>query len=74
MRLYPAPDRMVRDPITRAPISESGIEVATIANTAIPVDVYWRRRLRDGDVSSKGPTASEVASGHDHDQGEEHSA
>ena len=42
MRVKPAPQRMVRDPLNRQLLPEEGREV--------PDNQFWRRRLRDGDV------------------------
>lgn len=42
MMVKPAPGRAVRDPVLRDLLPETGREV--------PRDVYWLRRLRDGDV------------------------
>jgi Protein of unknown function (DUF2635) len=43
-----APDRQVRDPITRALVPPEGREVNEN-------DLYWARRLRDGDVVPADP-------------------
>lgn len=43
MRIFAAPDRLVRDPETRLPLPVDGKEVADH-------DVHWTRLLRDGDV------------------------
>jgi Protein of unknown function (DUF2635) len=42
MRVKPAPDRMVRDPLNNQLLPDEGREV--------PDNQFWRRRLRDGDV------------------------
>lgn len=42
MFITPAPGRLVRDPITRQHIPESGADV--------PESPYWLRRLAAGDV------------------------
>lgn len=42
MRVKPAPDREVRDPLTMQLLPADGREV--------PDNQFWRRRLRDGDV------------------------
>lgn len=43
MRVKPAPGLKVRDPATMQLVPEDGIEVPE-------TDLYWHRRLRDGDV------------------------
>ena len=43
MIVKPAPGCRVRDPRSRQPIPETGIEVSEL-------DTYWARRLRSGDV------------------------
>lgn len=43
MRIFAAPDRLVRDPETHLPLPTDGKEVS-------PHDVHWARLLRDGDV------------------------
>jgi hypothetical protein len=43
MKVKPAPGRAVRDPHTMALLPAEGREVKDS-------DVYWRRRVRDGDV------------------------
>lgn len=40
--LKPAPGLTVRDPVDLTPLPADGAEK--------PLDTYWRRRLRDGDV------------------------
>ncbi|PNQ94971.1 DUF2635 domain-containing protein (plasmid) [Azospirillum argentinense] len=42
MYVKPKPGALVRDPVTRQPLPETGAEV--------PEDQYWMRRLADGDV------------------------
>lgn len=43
VRLKPAnPDLIVRDPVTAQRLAKTG--------EAKPLNAYWRRRLRDGDV------------------------
>lgn len=43
MFIRPAPGLLVRDPVTKALLPEAGAEVSDS-------DLYWHRRLRDGDV------------------------
>lgn len=43
--LIPADGRIVRDPATRAALPPEG--------RAVELDIYWRRRLRDGDVAEQ---------------------
>lgn len=48
--LMPAsPGLVVRDPITRQPLAAAG--------EPKPLDTYWARRLRDGDVRVQQPAA-----------------
>lgn len=48
--LIPAsPGLVVRDPITRQPLAADG--------EPKPLDTYWARRLRDGDVLVQQPAA-----------------
>ncbi|HSR78761.1 MAG TPA: DUF2635 domain-containing protein [Xanthobacteraceae bacterium] len=53
MRVKPAPQRMVRDPLTNQLLPEDGREV--------PDNQFWRRRIRDRDVvivtAAPAPTA-----------------
>ena len=44
MRIVSVPDRLVRDPVTRRPVDEIGIDVD-------PTDLYWARLIADGDVA-----------------------
>lgn len=53
MRIYPTPGLVVRDPVKRDVVPESGREVPDD-------DVFWQRRLADGDVSLKQPEAVPV--------------
>ncbi|MBA4358044.1 MAG: hypothetical protein C0405_10010 [Desulfovibrio sp.] len=45
--LIPRPGLVVRDPVTMAPLPPEG--------AAKPMNTYWRRRLRDGDVGEAAP-------------------
>jgi len=59
-RVYPKKDTIVRDPLTKEILTGSGKEV-DINKT------YWRRRLKDGDVTlgpseNKEPQISEEVS------------
>lgn len=49
MFVKPAPGRVVRDPVKGTFLPESGAEV--------PDDIFWRRRLKDGDVAKPIPDA-----------------
>lgn len=42
MKVWPAPGRRVRDPVSGRPLTRKGADV--------PDTAYWRRRLADGDV------------------------
>lgn len=48
MKVYPAPGLRVRDPVTKAHISQEGHDVS-------PGDLFWARRVRDGDVLLEKP-------------------
>jgi hypothetical protein len=48
MKIIPAPGRMTRDPHTMALLPPEGREVKD-------GDVFWLRRLRDGDVIKEPP-------------------
>lgn len=50
MFVKPAPGRVVRDPVKGTFLPESGAEV--------PDDIFWRRRLKDGDVVKPIPDAT----------------
>lgn len=54
MRIVPAPDRLVRDPETRLPLSGDGL-------TVDPTNLYWARLLADGDVVEAPEPAPEPA-------------
>lgn len=43
MKVKPVAGRLVRDPLTMQPLPEDGREV--------PDNPFWRRRIRDGDVT-----------------------
>lgn len=45
MRIVSVPDRLVRDPVTRRPVDEAGLDVE-------PTDLYWARLIADGDVET----------------------
>jgi|GEM_PF-4563829 len=53
MRVYPVPNRCVRDPVSRSPVDPSGLEVSDFSP-------FWLRRLRDGDVSKLSPDDQEA--------------
>ena len=44
MRIVSVLGRLVRDPATRRPVDETGIDVE-------PTDLHWARLLADGDVA-----------------------
>jgi hypothetical protein len=44
MRIVSVPGRLVRDPATRRPVDETGIDVD-------PTDLHWARLIADGDVA-----------------------
>ena len=50
MRIYPAAGRTVRDPVSFQVLPATGREVPDH-------DLYWTRRLRDGDVTTTAPEA-----------------
>lgn len=50
MYVIPKKGLVVRDPRTRVPLPPEGAEV--------PDDVFWHRRLRDGDVKAAEPKAT----------------
>jgi hypothetical protein len=58
MRLKPAPGRMVRDPRNMKLLPAEGREIRE------PLNLFWRRRLRAGDVvkveTPAEPTAKEA--------------
>lgn len=63
--LKPAPGRTVRDPKTLRFLPEEGRDV--------PLDQFWRRRLRDGDVvqaeapaATHAPAPPPISRGHAH--------
>lgn len=43
MYVKPAPERLVRDPVTLRPLPDEGAEVRA-------TDLFWERALRDEDV------------------------
>ncbi len=51
MFVKPAPDRKVRDPITKRHIPADGVEV--------PESAYWVRRVASGDVLVQIPEQTE---------------
>jgi hypothetical protein len=53
MYLKPAPGRLVRDPRNMRRLPEEGREIR------VPLDLYWRRRMRMGDVIKADPPAPE---------------
>lgn len=50
MFVKPAPGRIVRDPVKGTFLPESGEQV--------PDNIFWGRRLKDGDVQKFDPNAS----------------
>jgi hypothetical protein len=53
MRVKPAPDRAVRDPVTMQLLPADGRDV--------PKNQFWIRRLRDADVVVEAETEAEAA-------------
>jgi hypothetical protein len=53
MRIYPSPGLIVRDPVKRDALPETGREVPDD-------DIYWLRRLACGDATTTQPTAPAV--------------
>lgn len=53
MFVKPAHGRRVRDPASRLPIPETGVEVSG-------ADPYWARRLADGDVVEAKPATTKA--------------
>ncbi|WP_028205016.1 DUF2635 domain-containing protein [Paraburkholderia nodosa] len=69
MYVKPAPGLMLRDPVTKQLLSAApveGVKTTVVPDEGMKVDdndLYWRRRLRDGDaVRVTGPQASAAAS------------
>lgn len=50
MKIWPAPGRRVRNPVTGELLARRGAEV--------PDTAFWRRRLADGDVVAAQPAAT----------------
>ncbi|MGO4743080.1 DUF2635 domain-containing protein [Serratia quinivorans] len=50
MFVKPVPGRIVRDPVKGTFLPESGEQV--------PDDIFWGRRLKDGDVEKFDPNAT----------------
>lgn len=50
MFVKPAPGRVVRDPVKGAFLPESGEQV--------PDNIFWGRRIKDGDVEAFDPNAA----------------
>ncbi|MGY2732388.1 hypothetical protein [Sphingomonas sp. UYP23] len=44
VRIVAVPDRLVRDPLTRRPVDEVGIDID-------PLDLTWSRMIADEDVA-----------------------
>lgn len=53
MLVYPVAGRRVRCPVSKRPVPDEGLEVAEH-------DLFWARRLRDGDVSLEPPAAPDA--------------
>ena len=51
MWVKPAPGRTVRDPVSKAKLPDEGREVKD-------GDLFWVRRVRDGDVTVEDPPAT----------------
>jgi hypothetical protein len=54
MFVKPKAGFVVRDPVTKIALPASGAEVSDF-------DMYWQRRLRDGDIEKATPTADAEA-------------
>jgi hypothetical protein len=54
MLVYPVNGRRVRCPVTRRPVPADGLTVPEH-------DMFWHRRLRDGDVTLEAPPVAEAA-------------
>jgi hypothetical protein len=53
MKVYPTPGLQTRDPVTKQLIPQEGIEVSD-------TDLFYTRRLRDGDVTLTAPKPATV--------------
>lgn len=51
MTVYPVPGRKVRDPVTKRVLTDEGLGVSIH-------DIFWARRVRDGDVTTTAPVAA----------------
>jgi Protein of unknown function (DUF2635) len=68
MFVKPAPGLLLRDPVTKQLLSAEPIE--GIATTVVPTegmqvddnDLYWARRVRDGDAVRVAPQSTQTAS------------
>ncbi|WP_321896038.1 DUF2635 domain-containing protein [Paraburkholderia heleia] len=65
MYVKPAPGLMLRDPVTKQLLSAApveGVKTTVVPDEGMLVDdndMFWRRRLRDGDaVRASGPKAA----------------
>jgi hypothetical protein len=54
MMIYPVPGRTVRDPVSFQVLPDKGREVPDS-------DMFWTRRLRDGDVTTDPPVVDPPA-------------
>lgn len=54
MTVYPVPGRKVRDPVTKRVLTDEGLEVSIH-------DIFWAKRVRDGDVTTTAPAAPTTA-------------
>jgi hypothetical protein len=53
-RVYPTAGRVIRDPLTGAKVPEEGQEVDLS-------EIYWLRRLNDGDITTDAPKGADKA-------------
>ncbi|QGZ56751.1 DUF2635 domain-containing protein [Paraburkholderia acidiphila] len=69
MYVKPAPGLMLRDPVTKQLLSAApveGIKTTVVPSGGLQVDdndMYWRRRLRDGDAVRVPSTPVAAAAG-----------
>jgi hypothetical protein len=48
--VYPVPGRLVRDPVTGRYVPAEGLDVSS-------TDLFWAKRLLDGDVTTTKPAS-----------------
>ncbi|MBN3852007.1 DUF2635 domain-containing protein [Paraburkholderia sp. Ac-20340] len=68
MYVKPAPGVLLRDPVTKQLLSSApvdGVKTTVVPDAGMLVDdndLYWRRRLRDGDAVRASTTQADTAS------------